>query len=255
MDHWDPALVNPLAAARPVLLIDNAGVGRSGGTVPKTFSGWAQHYIDVICALNIRQVDVMGFSMGGCVAQLVALNAPRGLVRRLVLCGTIPSSGQGVVTAPLGPFNQLKAAVTDQQQKDAFLATFFTPSRRSQAAGEAAWARIIGARPGRSHYVPADGAHRQAVAFAKFMDPKQAMEASYDRFHHLDLPVLIANGSEDLLLPTENSILMWKMLNHAQAQLHLYPDSGHGFLYQYADHFASTVNAFLDQPEIRPSRL
>jgi pimeloyl-ACP methyl ester carboxylesterase len=194
MDHWDPALVNPLAAARPVLLIDNAGVGRSGGTVPKTFSGWAQHYIDVICALDIRQVDVMGFSMGGCVAQLVALNAPRGLVRRLVLCGTIPSSGQGVVTAPLGPFNQLKAAVTDQQQKDAFLATFFTPSRRSQAAGEAAWARIIGARPGRSHYVPADGAHRQAVAFAKFMDPKQAMEASYDRFHHLDLPVLIANG-------------------------------------------------------------
>jgi pimeloyl-ACP methyl ester carboxylesterase len=194
MDHWDPALISPLAAARPVLLIDNAGVGRSGGTVPKTFEGWARHYIDVVTALDIRQVDVLGFSMGGCVAQLVALNAPRGLVRRLVLCGTTPSTGPGVVTAPLGPFNQLKAAATDLQQKDAFLASFFAASKRSQAAGEAAWARITSARSHRSDYVPAEGAHRQAIAFAKFMDPKQASAASYDRFALLDLPVLIANG-------------------------------------------------------------
>lgn len=194
MDHWDPALINPLAAARPVLLIDNAGVGRSKGTVPKSFAGWAQHYIDVVTALDIRQVDVMGFSMGGCVAQLVALNAPRGLVRRLVLCGTTPSTGPGVVTAPLGPFNQLKAAGTELQQKDAFLATFFTSSERSQAAGEAAWSRITSARNHRCDYVPADGAHRQAIAFAKFMDPKQSSAASYDRFAHLDMPVLIANG-------------------------------------------------------------
>lgn len=195
MDHWDPALINPLAAARPVLLIDNAGVGRSKGTVPKTFAGWAQHYIDVITTLDIRQVDVMGFSMGGCVAQLVAMDAPRGLVRRLVLCGTTPSTGPGVVAAPLGPFNQLKAAETEQQQKDAFLATFFAPSERSQAAGEAAWARVTSARTHRSDYVAPEGAHRQAIAFAKFMDPEQASAASYGRFAHLDLPVLIANGN------------------------------------------------------------
>lgn len=247
MDHWDPALINPLAEARPVLLIDNAGVGRSEGQVPKTFAGWAQHYIDVVVALGIGKVDVLGFSMGGCVAQLVALNAPRGLVRRLVLCGTTPSTGAGVVTAPLGPFNQLKAAVTETQQKDAFLATFFRASQSSQTAGEAAWARITSARRHRSDYVAPEGAHRQAVAFAKFMDPKQASTASYDRFAHLDLPVLVANGSEDVLLPTENSILMWKMLQQAKAQLHLYPDSGHGFLFQYAHHFAVTVNTFLDQ--------
>lgn len=194
MDHWDPALINPLAAVRPVLLIDNAGVGKSKGTIPKSFAEWAQIYIGVISALKISQVDVMGFSMGGCVAQLVALNAPRGLVRRLVLCGTIPSSGHGVVTAPLGPFNQLKAAVTQAEQRDAFLATFFTSSKRSQAAGQAAWTRITRARRDRSDSVPSDGAHRQAIAFAKFMDPRQASEASYDRFEHLDLPVLIANG-------------------------------------------------------------
>ena len=198
MDHWDPALINPLAQARPVLLIDNAGVGRSGGEVPKTFAGWAKHYIDVISSLGLRQVDVMGFSMGGCVAQLVALNAPQGMVRRLVLCGTTPSTGEGVVTAPLGPFNQLKAATTDQDQKLAFLATFFADSERSQTAGEAAWRRITTARRNRVDYVPAQAAHRQAIAFAKFMDPKQAPDASYDRFHQLRLSVLIANGKRSI---------------------------------------------------------
>lgn len=194
MDHWDPALINSLAEARPVVLIDNAGVGRSGGQIPRTFAGWAKHYINVISSLGMRQVDVMGFSMGGCVAQLVALNAPDGMVRRLVLCGTIPSTGEGVSTAPLGPFNQLKAAVTDQEQRAAFLSTFFTDSERSQAAGAAAWRRITNARQNRVDYVPAEAAHRQAIAFAKFMDPKQAHEASYNRFHQLRLPVLIANG-------------------------------------------------------------
>ncbi|KAJ6443868.1 alpha/beta-hydrolase [Purpureocillium lavendulum] len=254
MDHWDPALLNPLAAVRPVILIDNAGVGRSGGEVPKMFAGWAQHYIDVIQALGIKRADVMGFSMGGCVAQMVALNAPK-LVRSLVLCGTIPSEGEGVTRAPIGPFNQLKAADTDQEQRDAFLDTFFTSSERSQAAGRASWERIVNARPDRTPAVPADAARRQAIAFAKFMDPKQAKDASYDRFHELKLPVLIANGNDDQLLPTENSIVMWKKLSRVGAQLHLYPDSGHGFLFQNAGPFAALINTFLDSAPDQASRL
>lgn len=194
MDHWDPALVNGLAEARPVLLLDTSGVGRSGGQIPTTMTNWAQHCINVLSALGLRQVDVMGFSMGGCVAQLVALNGPRHLVRRLVLCGTIPSTGEGVITAPLGPFNQLKAAITQEEQKDAFLATFFTQSEAGQAAGAAALHRIINARRERTDYVAPEGARKQAIAFAKFMDPQQASQGSYDRFHELTLPVLIANG-------------------------------------------------------------
>ena len=214
MDHWDPALINPLAKARPVLLIDNAGVGRSGGQVPKTFPEWAKHYIDVISELGVRQVDVMGFSMGGCVAQLVALNAPRGMVRRMVLCGTTPSTGEGVVTAPLGPFNQLKAAVTDQEQKSAFLSSMFVDSERSQAAGVAAWHRITTARQNRVDHVPAEAAHRQAIAFAKFMDRRRAHEGSYDRFHQLRLPVLIANGEMSCAVPKQSgarpvSVTLW----------------------------------------------
>ena len=271
MDHWDPVLVDALAATRPVVLADNAGVGRSQGQVPKTFTGWAQHYIDILHALKIDQADVLGFSMGGCVAQLVALNAPR-LVRRLVLCGTIPSSGPGVVQAPLGPFNQLKAATTEAEHKEAFLATFFEDTPNSQAAGLAAWERITASRANRVDYVGKEAAHRQAIAFAKFMDPKQAEAASYNRLGELKLPVLIANGklalcmsrvagltmstgSRDVILPTSNSVTLWEKISHEKAQLHLYPDSGHGFLYQYAPQFAKLVNSFLDETAERSSRL
>ncbi|KAH6896572.1 Alpha/Beta hydrolase protein [Thelonectria olida] len=252
MDHWDPALLNPLAAKRPVILIDNAGVGRSEGEVPKAFTAWAQHYIDVIRALGYKKADVMGFSMGGCVAQLVALNAP-DLVRRLILCGTIPSTGKGVVTAPLGPFNRLKAAATQEEHREAFIEGFFNTSERSRKAGRESWERITTARGERIQHVDAASAHRQAIAFAKFMDPKQAKDASYDRFDELTLPVLIANGSEDLLLPSENSYLMWKKLSKYNAQLHLFPDSGHGFLFQYADDFSRIINDFLgeDKPTSR----
>lgn len=190
MDHWDPALVNPLAAKRPVILIDNAGVGRSQGQVPKSFPQWAQYYTNVVAALGITRVDVMGFSMGGCVAQLVALNAPQ-LVRKLVLCGTTPSMGEGVVKAPLGPFNRLKAAVTEEQQKEAFLEGMFNNNRE---AGEASWKRISEARGGRVEHVDPENSHRQAIAFAKFMNRDNAAESSYDRFDKLRLPVLVANG-------------------------------------------------------------
>ncbi|KAF7563321.1 hypothetical protein G7046_g795 [Stylonectria norvegica] len=254
MDHWDPALVNPLAARRPVIFIDNAGVGRSGGEVPTTFAGWAHHYLAVLQALGIKQIDLLGYSMGGCVAQILALNAP-GLVRRLILCGTIPSSGQGVTTAPIGPFNRLKAASTEEEHRAAFISSFFTTSKQSQAAGAAAWERITHARSDRSDHVDPANARRQGIAFVKFMDPKQAKDASYDRFDELRMPVLIANGNDDLLLPTENSILMWKKLSKADAQLHLYPDAGHAFLYQYAIEFSRLVNDFLDDEPKTVSRL
>ncbi|KAJ4152127.1 hypothetical protein NW765_017636 [Fusarium oxysporum] len=244
MDHWDPALINPLAERRPILLIDNAGVGRSTGEIPKDFSTWAQHYANVVTALGFDQVDVLGFSMGGCVAQMLALNAP-ALVRRLVLCSTIPSSGPGVVTAPLGPFNKLKAASTDNEHRQAFLLGFFTSSESSQAAGNLAWQRIMTARKDRSGHVSSAGARNQGIAFMKFMDPKLAEQASFNRLGELSLPVLIANGSEDAILPTDNSILMWKKLKHMGAQLHLFPDSGHGFFHQHPAQFADIVNSFL----------
>ncbi|TQS33436.1 hypothetical protein Golomagni_06220 [Golovinomyces magnicellulatus] len=254
MDHWDPTLINPIAARRPVLLIDNAGIGRSSGTIPPSFAQWAAHYMSVVQALGIPHVDVAGFSMGGCVAQMAALNYPR-VVRRLILLGTTPSIGDGVVRADLGPFNQLRAASSHQEQEAAFLSSFFRDSPASQAAGKAAWHRISHSRSDPVDHVPAAGAKRQGIAFANFMNPKLATEASYNRFNELQLPVLIANGSDDLLLPTENSILMYNKLRHANAQLHLFPNSGHGFLYQYAKDLSKLINDFLDRSAPPSSRL
>uniref|UniRef100_A0A0D2Y441 AB hydrolase-1 domain-containing protein n=1 Tax=Fusarium oxysporum (strain Fo5176) TaxID=660025 RepID=A0A0D2Y441_FUSOF len=246
MDHWDPALINPIAAKRPIITIDNAGVGRSEGEVPKQYKQWAQYYINVLRALGVNKTDVMGFSMGGCVAQLVALNG-KDFVRRLILCGSMPSTGEGVVPAPsLKAFNALNAAKTEEEHKEAFLMSMFNTSDKSRAAGEAAWKRITNARKDRTDHVDPANARRQGIAFAKFMDPKQAKDASYDRLEELRIPVLIAN---------ENSIVIWKKLKNAQAQLHLYPDSGHGFLYQYADDFSKLINIFLDDEPKLSSRL
>ncbi|KAF2450477.1 alpha/beta-hydrolase [Karstenula rhodostoma CBS 690.94] len=253
MDHWDPTFINPLAATRPILLLDNAGVGRSDGSIPTTFVGWAQVVLDFFAALNLSQVDVLGFSMGGCAAQMIALNAPKGLVRRLILAGTMPSTGEGtVVAADLGPFLMIRDAVSREEQKAGFLESFFAPSERSQAAGDAAFERIYAARPKRADYVAVEDAKRQGLAFVNFQHPAKADEGSYNRLEELKMPVLIANGHDDLLMPTKNSIVMYRQLENANAQLHLYPDSGHGFLYQYAAHFSKLVNDFLDDASLTP---
>lgn len=195
MDHWDPALVNPLAATRPILTFDYAGVGRSGGTVLTNCAGWAADTAALVTALGIPHVDVLGFSMGGGVAQLLALNFP-ALVRRLVLAGTTPSTGAGVVPPP-DPrfFLQLKDSTGLDQQQEAFVATMFNASKRSREAGTAAWRRIMAARTDRAEYVGAEGATAQAIGYAKFMDPAQASEGSYERLHEIRIPVLVANGT------------------------------------------------------------
>lgn len=254
MDHWDPTFLNPIAATRPLLIMDNAGVGRSGGQVANSFNDWAQYAIDVVSALGFRQIDLLGFSMGGCAAQVFTLRAPH-LVRRLVLAGTIPSVGEGVERADVGPFMQLKSAMTEEEQKNAFLDTFFEKSETSRAAGLESWQRIGLARKNRVDYVGPEGSKRQAIAYAKFMNPDFAKAASYDRFHEIKIPVLIANGSNDVLLPSSNSYLMWKKVVNGEPHLHLFPDSGHGFLYQYAGQFSRLINDFLDAPASLQSRL
>lgn len=272
MDHWDPVLINTLAAARPVILIDNAGVGRSGGEVPESVQGWAQHYLDVMVkGLGISHFDVAGFSMGGMVAQVLALNAALVgtdvLIRSLILLGTMPSVGDGVTHADRAAYNQLRAATSHEEQRAAFLATLFEKTPTSQAAGKAAWDRITNARKGRVDHVGPEGTKRQGTALVNFLDPKKAAEGSYGRLDELQVPVLIATGnydalynnlgiqiligyvftgSNDLLMSTEDSILLWNKLKHRKAQLHLFPDSGHGFLFQYPKEVSQVINTFLE---------
>ncbi|KAH0527324.1 hypothetical protein TsFJ059_002336 [Trichoderma semiorbis] len=246
MDHWDPALIDPLAAKRPVILIDPANSGRSGGHFPSNVAQLAQYFINIINAFGLKQVDVMGFSGGGFNAQMIALNAPK-LVRHLILSATTPSIGEGVQLGNPAVFQKLQEAVTADEHKDAFISTFFTNSTRGQAAGHAAWERITTGRQNRSDYASRESADEQIVAYFNFIDPNKAEDGSYDRFHELQMPVLIATGSDDAIIPTKNSILMWEKMNHPNAALHIFPDAGHGFLYQYADAYAALINNFLDR--------
>jgi pimeloyl-ACP methyl ester carboxylesterase len=169
-DHWDPLLINALAATRLVILIDNAGVGKSGGEVPEQYAGWAAHMINVTLALGFAEVDVFGFSMGGFVAQLIALDGPkRGLkVRRLVVAGSGPSQGEGTGTGSSEYFTQLYSASTEKENHDGFLRTFFSWSEKKQRVGEEWWERMNKARKDRSDYLGEEGTKRQTAAIMKW---------------------------------------------------------------------------------------
>jgi pimeloyl-ACP methyl ester carboxylesterase len=241
MDFWDPALINSLARSRPIILLDNAGIGKSGGEIPTTLQGWAAHVIALLEALNIRQIDLLGFSMGGGAAQHIALAAP-GLVRKLILAGTRTSRTPNTVLGPQKIFSALAHSVTEEEFREAFVLSFFRPGRRGRAAGLASWDRIFSRKHDRAPHLSPELAKRQTEAFSKFSVPSP--DNPYERFHELKMPVFVANGNNDLLIPTVNSFELAQLLPNAH--LHIYPNSGHGFLYQYAELFAKHVDIFLD---------
>ncbi|KAI9860987.1 MAG: hypothetical protein M1824_002753 [Vezdaea acicularis] len=242
MDHWDPSLINPLALTRPILQLDNSGIGKSSGEVPDTFKGWAANAIGLIEALGLKEVDLLGFSMGGMAAQLVALDAPQ-LVRRLILAGTGPSAGEGVGRGPAWAFEALASATTHEEAEDAFLKTFYSHTPEKQALGKAWWKRINERTEDRSGYLGPEGTQHQINSVIAWLTPGTE-GGSYDRLAELKIPVFVASGDDDLLVPTESSILLWRKIK--TAHLHIYPDTGHGFLNEYAEMFAEHIRLFLD---------
>jgi pimeloyl-ACP methyl ester carboxylesterase len=246
MDFWDPDLINSLAKTRPIILLDNAGIGKSEGEIPTTLQGWAAHVISLLEALDIHQIDIFGFSMGGGAAQHVALTAPR-LVRKLILAGTRTSRTPNTVIGPRKIFFALAHAVTEEEFKEAFLLSFFNPSPHGRAAGLASWDRIFSRTQGRAPHLSPELAKRQTEAFSKFS--VSSPENPYERIHELKIPVFVASGDNDLLIPTINSFELAQLLPNAH--LHIYPNSGHGFLYQYAKLFAKHIDLFLDGDEDR----
>src|SRR5882757_6832021 len=139
LDNYDPAITDALAAGREVILTDNAGVGLSTGSAPETVAGMARDAASLIDALGLEQVDLFGFSMGGYVAQQVAVDRP-GLVRRLMLVGTGPRGGDGM--GQLDPDVAPLFGTPYDPQDLMWLPIFFSPSEQSQAAGQRFLERI-----------------------------------------------------------------------------------------------------------------
>ena len=234
IDAWDPAVVNALAMDRPVIAFDNAGVGRSTGKTPDSVEAMARDAITFIQLLGFSKVDLLGYSLGGCVAQQMA--AEHGpLVRKLILVGTAPRGGEEHLLAAL------KEAFSHTEAPDPRLPLFFTQSAASQAAGKAFLKRVYARKEDRDTdggSAVTDPQAKALITWCATTDPERTI------LRAITQPALVVSGSDDTMLPADNAYAMFKGLSNAQ--LVLYPDSGHGALFQHHEFFVSHVQAFLN---------
>ena len=238
MDHWDPAVTDGFAKDREVILFDNAGISSSSGEVPTSIEEMAADGAAFVKALGLTVVDVLGFSLGGLIAQTLAIAEPK-LVRRVVLVGTGPRSGEGMAT--LTPEAQEIFGATYEEPDNLWLRVHFSPSERSQAAGREFLKRFRLRREGRDPEVSDKAAPAQLAALAKWGAPR---ENRYEYLKALTQPTLVVNGGADVIIYTVNSFILQQ--NIPNAQLILYPDANHGSLYQYPELFVRHVSLFLD---------
>ena len=236
MDNWDPALLNGFAQDRTVITFDNAGVGFSSGEVPDTVAAMANHALDFIDALHLTQVDLLGFSLGGYIAQHMTLSSPQ-LVRRLILAGTGPGKGEG--TQDLNP--TILDAASLPPSRNGQLQLFFEPTETSQAAGAAFWDRLQTREGERDPSLMGPGVQAQRTALTRW---DRNEDAAYPHLRAIAHPVFVASGSHDLIIPTVNAFVLAQRLPNAQ--LILYPDFGHGFLFQYHTLCGKHATLFLD---------
>jgi pimeloyl-ACP methyl ester carboxylesterase len=236
LDNWDPALVDPLAAGREVILLGNRGVGSSTGAVPDNVQDMARDVLRFVDALGLKEIDLLGFSLGGFVAQELALVRPR-LIRRIVLAGTAPA---GAPRIHRWSDEVYALATPDVPNPEGFLRLFFSGSAASHAKGMEYFGRITSrpADPDGPTDLAARDAQLEAITRWGIPDPSKLA-----RLSGITQPVLVANGDDDKMMITDNSHLLAQGL--PDAELRIYPDAGHGFLDQYPEQFADDVRAFL----------
>lgn len=234
LDNFDPRIVDGLAAMRTVIALDYRGVGASGGKAPLTVAETADDVIAVIRAFGFAEVDLLGFSLGGFVAQDIVLKEP-GLVRKVILTGTGPAGGEGIDR--VGPVSWpliIKALLTF---RDPQYYLFFTSTANGRRAADAFLKRL------RERKVDRD----RSIAVTTFLRQLKAIHA-WGRQAPQDLsavkkPVLVANGDQDKMVPSSNSVDLARRLPNAE--LVLYEDAGHGGIFQYHEAFVRKAIEFL----------
>jgi pimeloyl-ACP methyl ester carboxylesterase len=236
LDNWDPALIDALASGRRVVTFDNAGVGGSTGTTPSTITQMAIDTIAFLEAMELVQIDVLGFSIGSFVAQEIALIRP-AVVRRLVLASSAP---QGAAGMHGWASDVIEAVGAPAPNPDGYLRVFFTGSAASRQAGMDLLGRI--SARGDDRDTPTTWHTRQAQydAVCAWGIPDHGL---LQRISAIDIPVFIANGDSDPMILPHYSHLLAGLIPHAQ--LKIYPDAAHGFLFQHHPEFAGDVAAFL----------
>jgi pimeloyl-ACP methyl ester carboxylesterase len=244
LDNWDPALIDALAPARRVVTFDNAGVGRSTGTTPDTIEQMARDAIAFMTAMQFSQADLLGFSIGSFVAQQIALVRP-AIARRLVLASSAPQGAAGMhgwVPEVIG------AIGAPQTSPEAYLEVFFTRSASSRQAGKQALQRMYTRTEDRDKATTWATREAQYDAVCTWGTPNHAL---LQRLSAIDMPVFVANGDSDPMILPHYSYLLAGLIPHAQVKI--YPDAAHGFLFQHHAQFASDVEAFLGDPARKPA--
>src|SRR5436305_9436374 len=226
LDNWDPRVVDGIAAKHRVITFDNRGVGASSGSTPNTIEAMAKDAIAFIRALDLDQVDLLGFSMGGMVAQVIAEAEPQ-LVRKLILAGTGPAGGQGIENVTrIAHFDTVRALLTLQDPKQ-FL--FFTRTPHGRRAGKQFLARLKERTENRDKAISLRSYGAQLKAIHRW---GKAQPVNLSVIHQ---PVLVANGESDRMVPPTNSVDLTRRL--PDSDLVVYPDAGRGGSFQFHDEF------------------
>jgi pimeloyl-ACP methyl ester carboxylesterase len=239
LDNWDPAVTEPLAAGRQVILFESAGLGRSSGKVPETVAGMAEHALAFLDGLGLKTCDVLGFSLGGMVAQQMVVDRP-SVFRRMILVGTAPRGGEDMMH--LEKPSLAKHLHDPKLHGYAVLQKiFFAPTPSSQSAGEAFIGRLLHRKDDRE---PISGPEIAQAQMAAFREWEQTTGERFAVLKSIRQPTLVVNGVHDEMIVVQNSY--WLTENLPNALLLIYPDSGHGSLFQFHESFTRQAAAFLN---------
>ncbi len=234
LDNWEPRVVDAIAASRHVIAFDNRGVGASSGTTPTTIEAMAADAVVFIRALGFERVDLVGFSMGGMIAQVIAETDPQ-LVRRMVLAGTGPAGGVGIHKVTRITYLDMARGLLTRQDPKVFL--FFTRTPNGRARAKEFIARLAERTTDRDTKVSVSTLRHQLKAIHRWGD-----RAPQD-LGKLDVPTLVANGESDRMVPTSNTVDLDRRLPNSE--IVIYPDAGHGGIFQFHDEFVASTLEFL----------
>lgn len=238
LDNWDPAVTDPLASGREVILFESAGVGRSTGKVPETVAGMAAHALAFLDGLGLGRCDVLGFSLGGMVAQQMAQDRP-SIFGKMILVGAAPRGGHSIMDLEKPSLARYFADPTLRGYA-ILQKIFFAPTESSQAAGEAFITRLAQRR---QDVEPASGPEVARAQMAAFREWGQITGERFASLKGIRQPTLVVSGIHDELIPVSNSYWLGEHL--PDAVLLTYPDSGHGSLFQFHESFTRQAAAFL----------
>jgi len=235
LDNWDPRVIDGIAARHRVIAFDNRGVGASQGSTPDSIEAMARDAVAFIRALGFEQVDLFGFSMGGMIAQVIAQEEPQ-LVRKIILAGTGPAGGEGIVNVTaLSIGDTIKGVLTF---KDPKYYLFFTETANGKLEAQKFLQRLKERTDHRDTPISVHSFRAQLKAIHAWgLDEPSDLTV-------IEQPVLVANGDNDRMVPSNNSADLARRLPHAQ--LIIYPDAGHGGIFQYHEEFVPAALKFLE---------